>query len=278
MKKNKNKKELVLFFNGKRGFEVFKYLKRQKYLIKEIYVSKKFLNRDTVYKLDKNKTKYKIINNLDKVNFSNFKNSIGIVCGFPYIFNQKQIKNFYKIINCHAGKLPNYRGGSPLSWQMINGEKFFGITVLYLTSKIDQGNILAEKKFQIKKNFSIKNLHFIANKNFPKMVNFSIKKILRNNKGLKQSKKTANYYHQRSSKDSKISFKNMEFSQISRYVKALQGDYPKAFFFYKGKKISISSIKNSNIKLNPGEVKKKKNCYHIGCKDGSILIRQSSKL
>jgi|TARA_Y100000294_G_C8507225_1_gene317209 methionyl-tRNA formyltransferase len=26
-------------------------------------------------------------------------------------------------LNLHAGKLPQYRGGSPLNWQIINGEK-----------------------------------------------------------------------------------------------------------------------------------------------------------
>ena len=26
------------------------------------------------------------------------------------------------VINLHAGPLPEYRGGSPLNWQMINGE------------------------------------------------------------------------------------------------------------------------------------------------------------
>ena len=31
------------------------------------------------------------------------------------------------IINCHAGKLPLYRGRNVLNWVLINGEKKFGI-------------------------------------------------------------------------------------------------------------------------------------------------------
>ena len=147
---NKKNPEIVLFFNGRRGIEIFKYLKKKKYLISQIYLSKKFLNKNIIDELKKNNIKYKIISSLNKIKFNKFSKSIGIVCGFPYIFKQKQIKSFFKIINCHAGRLPNYRGGSPLSWQMINGEKFFGITVLYLTPQIDAGNILAEKKFNLK--------------------------------------------------------------------------------------------------------------------------------
>jgi methionyl-tRNA formyltransferase len=49
-------------------------------------------------------------------------------------FNQifkKEIINIsrLKTINCHAGKLPFYRGRNILNWVLINDEKEFGITV-----------------------------------------------------------------------------------------------------------------------------------------------------
>ena len=49
---------------------------------------------------------------------------MNIFSGFPYIVKN----NLYNLsrfgsINLHAGKLPKYRGGSPLNWQIINGEK-----------------------------------------------------------------------------------------------------------------------------------------------------------
>ena len=39
-------------------------------------------------------------------------------------------------INCHAGKLPLYRGRNILNWALINGESEFGITVHF----IDEGD------------------------------------------------------------------------------------------------------------------------------------------
>lgn len=54
-----------------------------------------------------------------------------------------------KIINCHAGKLPFYRGRNILNWALINDEKEFGITVHYVDEGIDTGDIILQKTFPI---------------------------------------------------------------------------------------------------------------------------------
>lgn len=53
------------------------------------------------------------------------------------------------VINCHAGKLPFYRGRNILNWALINGEKEFGITVHYVDTGIDTGDIILQKLFPI---------------------------------------------------------------------------------------------------------------------------------
>lgn len=52
-------------------------------------------------------------------------------------------------INCHAGKLPFYRGRNVLNWALINDEKTFGITVHYVDEGIDTGDIIAQREYQI---------------------------------------------------------------------------------------------------------------------------------
>ena len=56
------------------------------------------------------------------------------------------------IINCHAGKLPFYRGRNVLNWVLINDEKDFGITVHYVDDGIDTGDIILQKMFPITDN------------------------------------------------------------------------------------------------------------------------------
>lgn len=54
-----------------------------------------------------------------------------------------------KTINCHAGKLPFYRGRNILNWALINDEKEFGITVHYVDEGIDTGDIISQNCYPI---------------------------------------------------------------------------------------------------------------------------------
>ena len=52
-------------------------------------------------------------------------------------------------INCHAGKLPFYRGRNILNWVLINDEQEFGITAHYMDEGIDTGDVLVQKNLPI---------------------------------------------------------------------------------------------------------------------------------
>jgi len=54
-----------------------------------------------------------------------------------------------KTINCHAGKLPFYRGRNILNWVLINDEREFGITVHYVDEGIDTGDIIVQRCYPI---------------------------------------------------------------------------------------------------------------------------------
>lgn len=57
-----------------------------------------------------------------------------------------------KTINCHAGKLPYYRGRNILNWALINDEKEFGITVHFVDEGIDTGDIILQRTYPITDN------------------------------------------------------------------------------------------------------------------------------
>jgi methionyl-tRNA formyltransferase len=52
-------------------------------------------------------------------------------------------------LNCHAGALPFYRGRNPLTWAIINGESEFGVTVHWVDSQIDTGDIVLQQRAPI---------------------------------------------------------------------------------------------------------------------------------
>ena len=52
-------------------------------------------------------------------------------------------------INVHGSLLPKYRGGSPIQTAIVKGEKETGITIMYMASKMDSGDIIAQRKLEI---------------------------------------------------------------------------------------------------------------------------------
>jgi methionyl-tRNA formyltransferase len=54
-----------------------------------------------------------------------------------------------RTINCHASKLPFYRGRNILNWVLINDEKEFGITVHYIAEGVDTGDIICQRTYPI---------------------------------------------------------------------------------------------------------------------------------
>ena len=63
-----------------------------------------------------------------------------------------------KIINIHPSLLPKYKGLNTHKKVLENNEKFSGCTVHYVTSKLDSGKIIMQKKIRIAKNETVQSL------------------------------------------------------------------------------------------------------------------------
>ena len=95
--------------------------------------------------------KHKNINSIEFINIiEKFNCDLFVSLSFNQIF-KSNIINLPKLgtINCHAGKLPFYRGRNILNWVLINDEKEFGITVHYMVEGFDTGDIILQKVFPI---------------------------------------------------------------------------------------------------------------------------------
>jgi UDP-4-amino-4-deoxy-L-arabinose formyltransferase / UDP-glucuronic acid dehydrogenase (UDP-4-keto-hexauronic acid decarboxylating) len=52
-------------------------------------------------------------------------------------------------VNLHGSLLPRYRGRAPVNWQILNGETQGGVTLHYMVSKPDAGDIVDQEAFEI---------------------------------------------------------------------------------------------------------------------------------
>jgi methionyl-tRNA formyltransferase len=48
-------------------------------------------------------------------------------------------------INLHGSLLPKYRGRAPVNWALVNGETHTGVTLHYMISQADAGDIIAQR-------------------------------------------------------------------------------------------------------------------------------------
>ena len=95
-----------------------------------------------------------VTENVNSVQFLDLVNSHGCDLFVSMSFDQILRKDLYSTpflgtINCHAGKLPFYRGRNILNWALINDEKEFGITVHYVDNGVDTGDIILQRMYPI---------------------------------------------------------------------------------------------------------------------------------
>lgn len=275
---------IVIFLNGTRGIKVIESLKKNGHSITACVIpsDQKFQN---VHNQIKNiNLKCLRVKNLDQDNtykkLKNYRPKIFIIAGYSTIFKEELINLPEKgTINLHAGGLPEYRGGSPLNWQIINGEKKAKISIIKVDQGIDTGKILKEKNIPINSLTEINDLHNKANTLFPKMV-CSLLQSMDKKKNLNaktQNSKNAVYWHQRQDRDGHLDFKNMSSNQVSRFVRALTYPYPGAWAVSEEIKVRIHKITIPKFRLQgtPGRI-----CYiqnkgpYVICKDRAILVEE----
>jgi len=277
-------KNIIVFLNGTRGLQVVEELKKSSHEILKcvIPIEKKF---NAVQKLIKkigfeclrieNVNDKDIILNLKKLNPELF-----IIAGYSTIF-KKDLVNLPKkgTINLHAGRLPEYRGGSPLNWQIINGEKIAVISVIKADEQIDTGVILKESEIKIEETMDINDLHNQANKVFPRLVKDLLDSIDKKEKlnNRIQNNKNASYWHQRNDNDGYLNFSKVDAKYACRFVRALTFPYPGAWAMLNQNKVRIFKIEIPKFKLcgAPGRI-----CYvqnkgpYVICKDRAVLIQE----
>lgn len=83
-----------------------------------------------------------------------------ITCAYGQII-PNELLNYpkYGCINVHASLLPKLRGGAPIHHAIIDGYNKTGITIMYMDSTMDTGDIISTKEVEISDNDTMSSLH-----------------------------------------------------------------------------------------------------------------------
>ena len=139
----------------------------------------------------------------------------------------------------HASLLPDYSGGAPLVWAMINGETRTGITLFQMDDGVDTGPIVGQAEEVIKDRDTIATLYarieerglYLLRETLPKLADGTV--VLRN-----QPVVGKRLMPQRNPDSGLIDW--MEDNRfIDRFVRAQTKPYPGAYTFFAGERIVI---------------------------------------
>ncbi len=199
---------------------------------------------------------------------------IMIVAGWYHMIPKKW-RDMAPTYGLHASLLPDYSGGAPLVWAMINGEKETGITFFQFDDGVDNGPIVGQKRTPINEDDTIATLYARIEKlglallkdYLPKLANGTAELI-------EQDESKRRLVPQRKPEDGEINFL-WDAEKIHNFIRAQTKPYPGAFFSFNDYNISIweSSICKPDecIATEAGHVTNDGNSLFLGCSNSTAL-------
>ena len=184
-----------------------------------------------------------------------------------------------KTINCHAGKLPFYRGRNILNWALINDEKEFGITVHYIDEGIDTGDIILQRVYKISDEDNYMTLLDLAYDECANILFDAIKLIQKNEvKAIKQNSiHPVGFYCGKRIQGDEIINWNQTSRDVFNFIRSICYPGPKATTYIDGIEVKINSSRliydAPTYKGKPGQILLKPlDGYYVKTLDSFIEI------
>ena len=161
-----------------------------------------------------------------------FKDIIDIILfiGWSWIIPPKITEKFL-CLGVHPSDLPNYRGGSPLQHQIINGVEKAKVTLMTLSDhRLDAGDIWIKEDLDLSGDNMIEIFNNLTQSSV-KMLNYFFDKFP---DIVPQDQDTApgSYFKRRTQNQSELTkdqLLNMNLKQLYNFIRALTDPYPNAF-------------------------------------------------
>lgn len=178
-------------------------------------------------------------------------------------------------INVHASLLPKYRGASPISQAIIDGEEETGITIMYMDETLDTGNIINARSIKIEDKDTYGILSEKLSKLGANLLMDTLPSIIdETNFSLKQDDEMATYVGLLKRSDERLDF-NLTRKQIVNKIRGLNPS-PTANIIVDGEEWKVLTAEVGND--STGEIgiisEVGKDYFAINASDGKVLIKE----
>jgi methionyl-tRNA formyltransferase len=144
-------------------------------------------------------------------------------------------------VGIHGSLLPLYRGGAPLVWAMINGEREAGVTLFHFSDGVDDGDVIAQKSFPIEPADTIREVLDKATRASIEIVEEYVPRLADGTAPrVPQDHSRATVVPQRKPADGLIDW-SWDAERIRNFIRAQTRPYPGAFTVIGDKRVTIWS-------------------------------------
>ena len=179
-------------------------------------------------------------------------------------------------INIHGSLLPKYRGASPIQHAILCGEKETGVTSMYLSEGMDDGDILYARATQIGDDETAGQLYERLGETGAELLSYTIDKIGCGEAGSSPQNHNEATYAPLLTKDmSPIDWSKSAY-EIKCKVRGLV-PWPVATMELGGKVLKVFSvdITDNQTQITPGAViPAGKSRLEIACADGTVIVNE----
>ncbi len=181
----------------------------------------------------------------------------------------------------HASLLPDYCGGAPLVWAMINGERKTGITLFQMDDGVDSGPIVEQAEEDIHPSDTIATLYFRIEERGLELLARALPSIAGGSVTLRQQPlQGRRVMPQRSPEDGRIDW-NWDPARIDRFIRAQTLPYPGAFGILDAEPIHFWQAKVESRPYTQAEsglvIRMPDGGYAVGCNGGAVNISVVSR-
>ena len=173
-----------------------------------------------------------------------------ITCAYGQII-PKEIIDYpkYGCINVHGSLLPKLRGGAPIHWAIINGDKKTGITIMQMNEKMDAGDIISQKELEIGPDENLDSLYQRMSILGKELLLETIPNIISGNVIYQiQDETKVTFGYNIKKEDEKIDFSKTK-EEIKNLVRGLS-TVPGAYCYLEEKRMKIYEVDTSEKEIN----------------------------
>jgi methionyl-tRNA formyltransferase len=204
-----------------------------------------------------------------------WKPDVFLVVGWYHVI-PKSWRELAPAYGLHASLLPDYSGGAPLVWAMINGETKTGITLFQMDDGVDSGPIAEQAEESIHPDDTIATLYariedrglYLLRQALPALASGAL--VL-----TPQDETKRCIVPQRAPEDGWINWAQ-EVIAIDRFVRAQTRPYPGAFSTLAGERFTLwaGQVDTESQQESPGLVQKVGSGYAVVCGHGRIILKE----